>query len=73
MPIYAYRCEECGHTEDILQKLSDEPLKKCTSCGKESFKKMLTAAGVNTGSSGSVSDFSSPCSACPMGFNGPCG
>ena len=35
MPIYAYRCEECGHTEDVLQKLSDvlrvekKVLKKC--------------------------------------------
>lgn len=72
MPIYAYRCEECGHAEDILQKLSDAPIKTCPSCGKDGFKKLLTAAGINTSAIGSSSDFS-PCSACPMGHHGPCG
>lgn len=45
MPIYAYRCESCGFTRDVLQKLSDAPLTQCSSCGKPSFKKQLTAAG----------------------------
>ena len=70
MPIYAYQCEECGHAKEVLQKLSDAPLKECPSCGKERFKKQLTAASVNAGTS---AGFASPCSACPMGHNGPCG
>lgn len=45
MPIYAYRCEECGFAKDVLQKISDPQLTVCLSCGKESFKKQLTAAG----------------------------
>lgn len=73
MPIYAYRCEVCGYTKDVLQKLSDAPLTHCPSCGKESFKKQLTSAGINTGAAGTSSNFSSACSACPMGHNGPCG
>ena len=45
MPIYAYRCETCGHAKDVLQKMSDPVLTTCPSCGAESFKKQLTAAG----------------------------
>ena len=26
MPIYAYKCESCGHAKDVLQKISDPPL-----------------------------------------------
>ncbi|MES2262288.1 MAG: FmdB family zinc ribbon protein [Pseudomonadota bacterium] len=45
MPIYAYRCEECGFAKDVLQKISDPQLTDCPSCGKSTFKKQLTAAG----------------------------
>jgi putative FmdB family regulatory protein len=45
MPIYAYRCEECGFAKDVLQKISDPQLTVCPTCGKSSFKKQLTAAG----------------------------
>ncbi|CUI06973.1 zinc ribbon domain-containing protein [Massilia sp. P8910] len=45
MPIYAYRCDECGFAKDVLQKISDPVLTICVSCGKPSFKKQLTAAG----------------------------
>jgi len=73
MPIYAYRCETCGHAKDVLQKLSDEPLKECPSCGKDSFRKQLTAASVSTSAAGTSAGFASPCSGCPIGHNGPCG
>ncbi|NML62687.1 zinc ribbon domain-containing protein [Massilia sp. RP-1-19] len=45
MPIYAYRCDECGFAKDVLQKISDPVLTECPSCGKSAFKKQLTAAG----------------------------
>jgi putative FmdB family regulatory protein len=45
MPIYAYRCDACGFAKDVLQKMSDPVLTVCLSCGKETFKKQLTAAG----------------------------
>src|SRR3989440_1431160 len=32
MPIYEYRCEN-GHTFEVLQRMSDEPVKKCEVCG----------------------------------------
>ncbi|MET3116657.1 putative FmdB family regulatory protein [Undibacterium sp. GrIS 1.8] len=58
MPIYAYRCEECGFAKDVLQKMSDDPLSNCPSCGKSSFKKQVTAAGFQLKGSGwYVTDF----------------
>lgn len=45
MPIYAYKCELCGHEKDVLQKLSDAPLRTCPACGGEGMVKQLTAAG----------------------------
>ena len=44
MPIYAYRCEACGHELDALQKISDAPLIDCPACGAAALKKQLTAA-----------------------------
>ncbi len=58
MPIYAYRCEECGFAKDVLQKISDPQLTECPSCGKSTFKKQLTAAGFQLKGTGwYVTDF----------------
>ena len=32
MPIYEYRCKK-GHTLEVMQRMSDEALAKCTTCG----------------------------------------
>ena len=45
MPIYEYRCESCGHQDEHLQKVSDQPLAVCPACGKEAYRKQLSAAG----------------------------
>jgi putative FmdB family regulatory protein len=52
MPIYEYRCSSCGHQQEFLQKVGDTPLTVCTQCGKETFSKMLTAAGFQLKGSG---------------------
>ncbi|MCT9073858.1 FmdB family zinc ribbon protein [Cupriavidus gilardii] len=59
MPIYAYRCDACGHGRDVLQKMSDAPLTDCPSCNTAgAFKKQLTAAGFQLKGSGwYVTDF----------------
>lgn len=58
MPIYAYRCDDCGFAKDVLQKVSDAPLTVCESCGKPSFRKQLTAAGFQLKGTGwYVTDF----------------
>ena len=58
MPIYAYRCTECGHAEDVLQKMSDAKLTDCPACGKSTYAKQVTAAGFQLKGSGwYVTDF----------------
>jgi putative FmdB family regulatory protein len=52
MPIYAYRCSDCGHAKDVLQKLSDAPLSTCPACGADTFSKQVTAAGFQLKGSG---------------------
>jgi putative FmdB family regulatory protein len=32
MPIYEYRCEN-GHTFEVTQRMTDDPLTECTVCG----------------------------------------
>jgi len=58
MPIYAYRCEACGHAKDVLQKISDPVLTVCPNCGADAFRKQVTAAGFQLKGSGwYVTDF----------------
>lgn len=52
MPIYEYRCDACGFQKDFLMKMSDAPLTTCPECSKQTFSKMLTAAGFQLKGSG---------------------
>jgi putative FmdB family regulatory protein len=45
MPIYEYRCKECGFQKEYMQRMSDAPLTDCPQCGKPSFTKLMSAAG----------------------------
>lgn len=33
MPIYEYKCPDCGSHFEKIQKISDEPLRVCENCG----------------------------------------
>ena len=58
MPIYEYRCKECEHEVEALQKLSDPPLVDCPACGKPALQKRVSAAGFQLKGSGwYVTDF----------------
>jgi putative FmdB family regulatory protein len=46
MPIYTYRCENCGVQFDHTQKFTDEPLKRCPECNKRTLRKVYTPVGV---------------------------
>ena len=52
MPIYEYRCENCGHEKEALQKISDDPLRDCPQCGKPALIKKISAAGFRLSGSG---------------------
>ena len=58
MPIYAYACDDCGHAQDFLQKMSDPLIAICPGCGSVKFHKQLTAAGFHLKGGGwYVTDF----------------
>ena len=43
MPIYEYKCSECGHVLDALQGVNEAPLEECPECSKSSLKKLISA------------------------------
>src|SRR5262245_60342501 len=44
MPIYEYSCAKCGKTIEVIQKMSDKPLKTHAGCGGK-LTKLISAAG----------------------------
>lgn len=52
MPIYEYRCDDCGHELEKLQKMSDDPLKECPQCNSQGLRKLISAAGFRLSGSG---------------------
>ena len=45
MPIYEYRCENCAHEHEVIQKISDPLLKTCPACEKDALVKKISASG----------------------------
>src|SRR5262245_19610484 len=43
MPFYEYECSSCKFYTEVLQKVSDAPLRKCPSCGKNDIIKLVSA------------------------------
>ncbi len=41
MPIYEYKCTECGHQFDALQSFSEAPKTECPKC-KGAVKKLIS-------------------------------
>jgi putative FmdB family regulatory protein len=52
MPIYEYRCSQCGHELEALQKLADAPLTTCPACHAATLVKQMSAAGFQLKGSG---------------------
>jgi len=46
MPIYTYRCENCGVQFDRKQKFEDEPIKICPECQTETLRKVYLPVGI---------------------------
>ena len=43
MPFYEYECSNCKFYSEVMQKISDAPLTKCPSCGKNALVKLVSA------------------------------
>jgi len=52
MPIYEYQCEQCGHHFEMIQKITDSPVKQCPVCLQDTAKKLVSAAGFQLKGSG---------------------
>ncbi len=50
MPIYEYKCEN-GHVFDVIQKMTDEPLRECQECGAPAAR-VLSAPAIHFKGSG---------------------
>ena len=73
MPLYEYRCRDCGHRFEVLQRLGDgaDGL-ACPSCGAgEPVRQFSTFAAV--GSSSSAAAETSSAGGCACGLGGGCG
>lgn len=42
MPIYEYKCGNCEHELEVIQKFSETPKRKCPECGKMRLKKIIS-------------------------------
>ena len=42
MPFYEYECTSCRFYSEVMQRISEPPLKKCPSCGKSTMKKLVS-------------------------------
>ncbi|MGN6664230.1 MAG: FmdB family zinc ribbon protein [Solirubrobacterales bacterium] len=50
MPIYEYKCDN-GHVFEVIQKMSDEPLRECEVCGAHASR-VLTPPAIHFKGSG---------------------
>jgi putative FmdB family regulatory protein len=56
MPIYEYRCPDCSHEFEEIQKMSADPVTLCPTCGKENVTKLLSAAAFHLKGGGWAND-----------------
>ena len=45
MPTYDYACDACGHEFERQQRITEDPIKKCPSCGKLKARRMIGGGG----------------------------
>lgn len=56
MPLYKYRCAQCGHIMEVLEKMNASDQHACEKCGERRIEKMMSAfsVGAASGTSGGV-------------------
>jgi len=52
MPIYEYRCGNCGHELEAIQKISDAPREECPECRRPALKRLISAPSFRLKGSG---------------------
>lgn len=60
MPVYDYKCNDCGNKYDIYFKVRENKEEiECPSCKSKSAKKLMTSASISGFSSG-ISNYEPP-------------
>ena len=59
MPIYEYRCEEYGHTFEVLQKIGEKPIEECKFCSGKAVRLISRTGFILKGSGFYVNDYPS--------------
>lgn len=57
MPTYVYACRECDERLEVVQKMSDEPLKDCPKCEGSLRRVLFPPAVVYKGSGFYTTDY----------------
>jgi len=58
MPIYEYRCNGCGHEFEVMQKITEGPIRKCEKCGRLKAKRQISQSSfILKGSGWYVTDY----------------
>ena len=62
MPTYEYECETCGHCFETFQSMTEEPIRKCPSCGRKKVRRLIGRGGavIFKGSGFYSTDYRSP-------------
>jgi putative FmdB family regulatory protein len=59
MPTYGYRCKDCEHQFETLQRMTDEPIQECPKCGGPVARLLFPVGIVFKGSGFHVNDYPS--------------
>ena len=65
MPIYEYECEKCGKIQEVFQKFSDKPLRKCSHCSGRVNKLISQSSFHLKGTGWYVTDYAGKKSSAP--------
>jgi putative FmdB family regulatory protein len=57
MPIYEYQCDDCGRIYEVMQKISEKPLAKCSHCSGKMHKLISHSAFHLKGTGWYVTDY----------------
>ena len=56
MPIYEYRCPDCGYEFEKIQSFSDDPVKQCPTCESQDVRKKISLSAFSLKGSGWYKD-----------------
>lgn len=65
MPIFEYRCKECGHVTAFLEKADARRSHACEECGSRRTEKVFSTFAARSDGTGS-DDSSCPTGTCPL-------